>query len=1009
MHEKSEPNLHAKRPSLDAHGSRGSDGEPKRKHNMVRATTAMKIMRVPKKKEKEKVEPEVVPQTREKIEPIRIPDSNFKMPKVDYSVSSILERFGEERDNVDIIEGLDKSTTEKVEVPNPNMETIYSMLPAHELNDELLLRLEDDFYYSTMNNEEEEDAIKKAQLRSQQLHEEVRRYQKAQIEYQKQRLEGAHIEAGENKQSKPNHRLDALLNTIDVNYRDKIMFFSTFGEKLTADRVEQERVKRLNYLCETLEKCIVYLCSEHTKRKGDSIQDRGERYKDVDMMISRDTLLACLRTLPILSSDRAKRSWMKGTETLFLFELDLNTPFNASSTDHIRALARHYVDMYIQNEKTMDLLAERYKEKLEEEAQEQFEEEKILENMVKGNVVNRDGDRLLLKRLRTTVLEKVLPKMDKLTKWRQVIALEEKNEDLKFKTLRRHFFENLSSLSLTEAHEHQRFIIVHNKRLLYVIVNYLNHCSTNTQELFRLEVEHWKAVTRRMKQILEHKVEDEDLPNEEYLFDDEEPKKSSAIDKAGVRTLIPDLKSKVWPKAFSKASVQIKSIDPGDDFDAQYVDDKAEIPTKKKKRINKSQYRNGLTDLQQVIMERTTIQEKYRKERQKMKQAMEEREKPPVDNDLRIEHSPMKREPPSKLKAKMEMPPDVPFEDDKEEAEHEAKKSYKEKITMFRKRHKEEAGVVSNATENDVVEQAPSPNPLPEHENVQDDQVYVVMVDKNTGKVVDKVSKVLSPPRTASQPNRTSPRDLKRPQSTPIKQWKLNRSLFSRKKNVDSDKVLQDMYNKSEKIKQQQQPTLDSIEDKVEIVKTEHGEDVTGFQVLMMLDKIWDSLLISVSKKIILFNKYNQPPYLDNVKLMSSVYITWQKAANAVVNREKSLVLIKEFEKSASDPRRHFYGKSSMLLQEERQRTILFRRLCTYAKQVEDMAKILQREYNDILYYRNEDYLNKMKYDYSNLLYSLEEDRLKETAYGSKEQAPIDPKFAGSAQLSKSTTTIQIK
>ncbi|KAL0480504.1 hypothetical protein AKO1_006758 [Acrasis kona] len=150
----------------------------------------------------------------------------------------------------------------------------------------------------------------------------------------------------------------------------------------------------------------------------------------------------------------------------------------------------------------------------------------------------------------------------------------------------------------------------------------------------------------------------------------------------------------------------------------------------------------------------------------------------------------------------------------------------------------------------------------------------------------------------------------------------------------------------------------------------------------MMLDKVWDDLLISAGQKIKLFDKYNQPHFVDNVKTMSHVYSMWQKVANAVIEREKSLILIKEFEKSASDPRRHFYGKSNMLLQEERQRAILFRRLCNFGKKVEDMAKVLKREYDDLILYKNLNYLDKMKYDYSNLLYSLEEDRLKHSVFG---------------------------
>lgn len=138
------------------------------------------------------------------------------------------------------------------------------------------------------------------------------------------------------------------------------------------------------------------------------------------------------------------------------------------------------------------------------------------------------------------------------------------------------------------------------------------------------------------------------------------------------------------------------------------------------------------------------------------------------------------------------------------------------------------------------------------------------------------------------------------------------------------------------------------------------------------LENIWDSLEMPDDKKIDMTVKYCN---LD-VKKLKKVVDLWDAACSSVISREKLILELETFEKSASDPKRFFTFNTPMTrIKEEKQRSGLHRRIKKCDKEVKTNLLNVRKALKDTVTYQGRDYLEKMSRDLTEMLYWLQQER----------------------------------
>jgi len=138
------------------------------------------------------------------------------------------------------------------------------------------------------------------------------------------------------------------------------------------------------------------------------------------------------------------------------------------------------------------------------------------------------------------------------------------------------------------------------------------------------------------------------------------------------------------------------------------------------------------------------------------------------------------------------------------------------------------------------------------------------------------------------------------------------------------------------------------------------------------LENIWDSLEMPDDRKIDMTVKYCN---LD-VKKLKKVVDLWDAACSSVISREKLILELEGFEKSASDPKRFFTSNTPMTrIKEEKQRSGLHRRIKKCDKEVKTNLMNVKRSLKDTVTYQGRNYLEKMSRDLTEMLYWLQQER----------------------------------
>ncbi|KAF0696614.1 Aste57867_12639 [Aphanomyces stellatus] len=140
------------------------------------------------------------------------------------------------------------------------------------------------------------------------------------------------------------------------------------------------------------------------------------------------------------------------------------------------------------------------------------------------------------------------------------------------------------------------------------------------------------------------------------------------------------------------------------------------------------------------------------------------------------------------------------------------------------------------------------------------------------------------------------------------------------------------------------------------------------------MEHVLTALELSARRKLQVVMKYTNVKH--SPKLEGALEL-WEKAVNCIMDREATLKRVYEFELVASDPRRLFQTISTHRLKEQRQRDRLFLLLDNHTKFCQRVLAQLAKEYNDIVFYRDRSYAEKMQHDYTEMLYDLEQVRLR--------------------------------
>ncbi|CAF3354495.1 unnamed protein product [Rotaria sp. Silwood1] len=142
------------------------------------------------------------------------------------------------------------------------------------------------------------------------------------------------------------------------------------------------------------------------------------------------------------------------------------------------------------------------------------------------------------------------------------------------------------------------------------------------------------------------------------------------------------------------------------------------------------------------------------------------------------------------------------------------------------------------------------------------------------------------------------------------------------------------------------------------------------------LEQIWKLLKMTDNDRLHMAVKYSTIEY---EKKIESALDAWEFIAQLIVQREKFINDLENFERTASDPNRFFepgpMGSSKMRLSESRRRTYIYNQLSILEKQITEQWNKIKMTCGDTVTYNGRNYLDKIQFDKLEMLHYLQEER----------------------------------
>lgn len=319
--------------------------------------------------------------------------------------------------------------------------------------------------------------------------------------------------------------------------------------KRQATLEDEERAVKI---CDLLEKAITFLCQQH-QRSRTTVLTSNEHPETQGM---KEILLTCLQALPMFEMDeRAKRSWLKGAEVLFLWNLNLELVFSVHNMEHIVALSTLFARMYYENDQLIQHLIEKHRLVLQREVEHDMEVEQVVKNRALiGLQSNTKEDSIVTKKWRKLVFKKLLPNMDTMHPWKQIQHIEKAMHQNKWEEIKQEYLSKLTTLYFLDSNdEKDRFKILHNKKVLFVVTTFLKFCSEQTRQVFRQQLRHEKAKRMTLQTIMNQAV-----PPWETVAPKQEPKyydlqeTDEVVDPKELQKVVQELKVEQWKEKFEQ-------------------------------------------------------------------------------------------------------------------------------------------------------------------------------------------------------------------------------------------------------------------------------------------------------------------------------------------------------------------------------------------------------------------------------------------------------------------------
>ena len=302
------------------------------------------------------------------------------------------------------------------------------------------IKLENELVFDTLESFLHNKIDPKADLemvsqREQFLMQEFKDFKPKEMEKQKNQLTNANM-----KQSKLTIHNVHNLHGKDSNFEE----FLSPRSKTMKDEEWKQRDKAISELCTTLEKLIIDMCNEMKQLNESKLNTAiTPRFRDIANM--SDTLITCLKHIPFDWNSRTKREWAQGAEVLLMWEMNLSSTLNITREEHVKMLARFYVSIFYENDVLMKNLFLHYKDAVIEE-------------------IKKEGD------IQTEMKEEIkLPRINSFSVWSDALNSEVDEVDL---------------LTYPQSFELQRHRVTSIKKLLFIIINYVNHCNSYTKDVF---------------------------------------------------------------------------------------------------------------------------------------------------------------------------------------------------------------------------------------------------------------------------------------------------------------------------------------------------------------------------------------------------------------------------------------------------------------------------------------------------------------------------------------------
>ncbi|CAF0867082.1 unnamed protein product [Adineta ricciae] len=152
--------------------------------------------------------------------------------------------------------------------------------------------------------------------------------------------------------------------------------------------------------------------------------------------------------------------------------------------------------------------------------------------------------------------------------------------------------------------------------------------------------------------------------------------------------------------------------------------------------------------------------------------------------------------------------------------------------------------------------------------------------------------------------------------------------------------------------------------------------NVKDIKAQKRLEQIWKLVKMVDHDRLHMAVKYSTIEYETKIE---AALEAWETIAQQILRREKLIVDLENFERTASDANRFFesgpVGGSKMRLSESRRRTYLYNQLSILEKQITEQWNSIKTNLGDIVTYNGRNYLDKIQYDKLEMLHYLQEER----------------------------------